>query len=93
MKKLDAVEIEKKLSRLKGWSVKGEAIEKEWQFADFPEAMRFINQVAALAEKYDHHPEIWNVYNKVRLTYTTHDAGGLTEKDFKLAEEIDRLSD
>lgn len=91
MKKLNSVEIKERLSRLNDWSLKGETIQKEWLFKDFKEAMSFINKVAVLANRHDHHPEIYNVYNKVVLTFSTHDAAGLTTRDFKIASEIDRL--
>ncbi|MDQ7053066.1 MAG: 4a-hydroxytetrahydrobiopterin dehydratase [candidate division KSB1 bacterium] len=85
-------EIQQKLAELNGWELDGNAIKKAWQFRDFAEAMRFINQVAELAEKHDHHPELFNVYNHVELRFSTHDAGGLTAKDFAIAREIDRIS-
>ncbi|MEK6911602.1 MAG: 4a-hydroxytetrahydrobiopterin dehydratase, partial [Candidatus Thermoplasmatota archaeon] len=58
---------------------------------DFKEAMAFLNRVAELAETANHHPDIWNSWNRVKLSLTTHDAGGLTERDFKLAKKIDAL--
>ncbi len=85
-------EIQQNLAELNGWELDGNAIKKAWQFRDFAEAMRFINQVAELAEKHDHHPELFNVYNRVELRFSTHDAGGLTPKDFAIAREIDRIS-
>ncbi len=85
-------EIQQKLAELNGWRLDGNAIKKSWQFRDFSEAMRFINKVAELAEKHDHHPELFNVYNRVELRFSTHDAGGLTEKDFAIAKAIDELT-
>ncbi len=85
-------EIQQKLAELNGWTRDGNAIKKSWQFRDFSEAMRFINKVAELAEKHDHHPELFNVYNRVELRFSTHDAGGLTEKDFAIAKAIDELA-
>ena len=85
-------EIQEKLAELNGWELDGNAIKKAWQFRDFSEAIWFINQVAELAEKHDHHPELFNVYNRVELRFSTHDAGGLTAKDFAIAREIDRIS-
>jgi len=81
------------IAGLKGWSeVAGrDAIHKDFQFADFSEAWAFLARVALLAEKMDHHPEIFNVYNRVALTLSTHDAGGLSERDINLAEAIDEI--
>ena len=73
------------------WDVKRDAIARSFTFQDFSAAFAFMTRVALAAEKMDHHPEWSNVYNKVRITLTTHSAGGLTEKDTKLAEKIDRL--
>jgi 4a-hydroxytetrahydrobiopterin dehydratase len=82
------------LARLKGWSeVKGrDAINKKFVFADFNEAFGFMARVALVAEKLDHHPEWSNVYKTVEVTLSTHDAGGLTELDIKLAEAMDKLA-
>ena len=75
------------------WSLRGDAlaIERQFKFRDFSEAWAFMSRVALLAEKHDHHPEWSNVYNRVAITLTTHDAGGLSERDAKMAEAIDRL--
>jgi 4a-hydroxytetrahydrobiopterin dehydratase len=82
------------LARLKGWSeVKDrDAISKKFSFADFNEAFGFMTRAAMVAEKLDHHPEWFNVYKTVEVTLSTHDAGGLTELDVKLAEAMDRLA-
>jgi 4a-hydroxytetrahydrobiopterin dehydratase len=82
------------IAGLKGWSeVAGrDAIHKDFQFADFSEAWGFLSRIALLAEKMDHHPEIFNVYNRVALTLSTHDAGGLSDRDINLADAIDRVS-
>ena len=82
------------LARLTGWSeVEGrDAIRKKFVFADFNEAFGFMARVALTAEKFDHHPEWSNVYKNVEVTLSTHDAGGLTERDVKLAELMDRLA-
>jgi 4a-hydroxytetrahydrobiopterin dehydratase len=82
------------LARLKGWSEASgrDAITKKFVFADFSEAFGFMTRVALLAEKLDHHPEWFNVYKTVEATLSTHDAGGLTERDIKLAEAMDRLA-
>ncbi|MFY0483307.1 4a-hydroxytetrahydrobiopterin dehydratase [Flavobacterium sp. PLA-1-15] len=80
---------ENELSKIKGWSFQNDGIEKEFEFKDFVEAFRFMASVAMLAEKANHHPEWSNVYNKVHIRLTTHDAGGVTDKDFKLAGGIE----
>lgn len=82
------------LARLSGWSeVKGrDAISKKFVFADFNQAFGFMTRVALVAEKLDHHPEWCNVYRTVEVTLSTHDAGGLTELDVKLAEAMDKLA-
>ena len=75
------------------WRREGDAIVRDWRLADFAAAMAFVNRVAGLAEAADHHPDILvHGWNEVRLTLTTHSAGGLTEKDFALAAEIDRAA-
>jgi 4a-hydroxytetrahydrobiopterin dehydratase len=82
------------LARLKGWSEVGgrDAISKKFVFADFNQAFGFMTRAALIAEKMDHHPEWFNVYKTVEVTLSTHDAGGLTEKDVQLAEAMDRLA-
>lgn len=81
------------VARLPGWALRrdGLALEREFKFADFSEAFAFMTRVALLAEQGDHHPEWSNVYNRVEITLTTHDAGGLSERDVKMAEAIGRL--
>jgi len=82
------------LAKLKGWTeVQGrDAISKKFNFKDFNEAFGFMARCALIAEKLDHHPEWFNVYNRVEVTLATHDAGGVTERDIKLAQEMDRLA-
>ena len=82
------------LAKLDGWSeVKGrDAITRQFMFKDFNEAFGFMARAALIAEKLDHHPEWFNVYNKVEVTLATHDAGGVTERDMKLVEAMDRLA-
>jgi 4a-hydroxytetrahydrobiopterin dehydratase len=82
------------LAKLPGWSeVKGrDAISRKFTFEDFNAAFGFMARAALVAEKLDHHPEWFNVYNKVEVTLATHDAGGLTARDVKLAEAMDRLA-
>lgn len=91
MQQLSTDEIQQKLKETKGWQLDGSALKKEWKFENFAEALKFINKVGAIAEKQDHHPEIYNVYNRVTLRYFTHDLGGLTRRDFKAVSEIDKL--
>jgi len=82
------------LGKLNGWSeVDGrDAISRTFTFKDFNEAFGFMARAALIAEKLDHHPEWFNVYNKVEVTLSTHDAGGLTDKDVALAKMIDSLA-
>jgi 4a-hydroxytetrahydrobiopterin dehydratase len=82
------------LGKLKGWSeVAGrDAISKKFVFKDFNQAFGFMTRAALVAEKMDHHPEWFNVYKTVDVTLSTHDAGGVTELDVKLAAEMDRLA-
>ena len=82
------------LAKLDGWTeVDGrDAISKKFMFKDFNEAFGFMARAALIAEKLDHHPEWFNVYNRVEVTLATHDAGGVTERDIKLAQEMDRLA-
>jgi 4a-hydroxytetrahydrobiopterin dehydratase len=82
------------LSKLNGWSeVKDrDAISRTFTFGDFNEAFGFMTRAALVAEKLDHHPEWFNVYDKVAVTLATHDAGGVTERDVELAAAMDRLA-
>lgn len=82
-------QIQEELKGIQGWELSGGKIAKLYKFKDFKEAMLFVGRVADLAESEDHHPDILIRYNKVTLTLVTHSAGGLTEKDFRLAREID----
>ena len=78
-------------SELPGWRLDGEHIRRSYRFRDFSQAWGFMSRVALLAEKQDHHPEWFNVYNKVDIALTTHDAGGLSQRDVALAKAIDAL--
>jgi 4a-hydroxytetrahydrobiopterin dehydratase len=84
----------KALADLKGWSeIAGrDAIRKEFKFKDFNAAFGFMSRVALMAERMDHHPEWSNVYNRVEITLATHDAGGVSERDVKLAKFIDAVA-
>jgi 4a-hydroxytetrahydrobiopterin dehydratase len=79
------------LENLKDWNFKENAIEKDFKFNNFTQALGFIVQVGVLAEKMNHHPELFNVYNKVNIRLNTHDSGGVTTKDFELASQIEGL--
>ncbi len=91
---LTSDEIAAALEQLPGWSLRadGKAIERQFKYKDFSEAFGFMARVALLAEKADHHPEWSNVWNRVDITLTTHDAGGLSARDAKMARAIDALS-
>ena len=75
-----------------GWEERDGALHKSFRFADFSEAFGFLSRVALHAEKVDHHPEFTSVWNRVDFRLTTHDAGGVTDKDRDLANAIDRLA-
>ncbi len=91
---LTSDEIAAALEQLPGWSLRadGKAIERRFKFADFSEAFGFMARVALQAEKADHHPEWFNVWNRVEIALTTHDAGGLSARDVKMAKAIDALA-
>jgi 4a-hydroxytetrahydrobiopterin dehydratase len=89
---LTEAEIQSALSSLQGWTRNGIAIERKYEFKDFLEAMKFVNKVADAAEAAGHHPDIQIVYNKVTLQLTSHDSGGVTQRDVKMAETINRIS-
>jgi 4a-hydroxytetrahydrobiopterin dehydratase len=91
VEKLSAAERKAALAELEGWeTVSGrDAIKKAFKFADFNQAFGFMSRVALTAERMDHHPEWFNVYNRVEITLSTHDAGGLSERDVRLAKFID----
>ena len=91
--KLTQAERDAALAELPDWTLRadGLAIERKFTFADFSEAFAFMTRVALLAEKADHHPEWSNVWNRVEITLTTHDAGGLSRRDVEMAGAIDAL--
>ena len=90
---LNEIEIKKKLKTLSGWSYENNQIGKEFSFKDFKSALKFVNKVAEEAEKMNHHPDIFlHSWNKVKLTVSTHSEGGVTEKDFALAEKTESLN-
>ena len=89
--KLSPADIQQKLAELPHWSLHHDKLFRRFVFADFVEAFGFMSRVALLAETADHHPEWSNVYNRVEIYLTTHDAGGITQKDFDLAQRISCL--
>jgi 4a-hydroxytetrahydrobiopterin dehydratase len=91
MPALTTAEIAAHLPKVPAWQVENGELVRTFKFDDFRAAMRFVNQVADFAEEAAHHPDIDIRYNRVRLTLATHDAGGLTAKDFNLAAQADRL--
>lgn len=90
--KLSADDITAGLSDLPGWSFTNEKLRREFKFANFIEAFGFMTSAAIEAEKMNHHPEWFNVYSKVVVELTTHDAGGITELDFELARKMNELA-
>jgi 4a-hydroxytetrahydrobiopterin dehydratase len=91
MEKLSEGQVAEALKAVPEWSLVGEAIQRTFQFEDFVAAMRFANGVADAAEAANHHPDMLIRYNLVTLTLATHDAGGITQKDFDLAGTVDTL--
>jgi 4a-hydroxytetrahydrobiopterin dehydratase len=89
MAKLAEAVVRRRLESVTGWRLAGGALEKQFTFSNFKEAMFFVNSVAGLAEQAGHHPEISVVYNRVTMRLSTHDAGGITAKDFDLAKRIE----
>jgi 4a-hydroxytetrahydrobiopterin dehydratase len=92
MKKLSDEDVQSRLASLNGWSLLNGKLHREYKFANFVDAFGWMTQAALTAEKQDHHPEWFNVWNKVVVDLTTHDAGGISERDFKLAAEMDKLA-
>jgi 4a-hydroxytetrahydrobiopterin dehydratase len=92
MAKLTLTEVQKALGGVPHWKLAGDGITRVFQFKDFPAAIKFVNRLAELAEKASHHPDIDIRWNKVSLLLSTHDAGGLTVKDFDLARKIDMVA-
>lgn len=88
---LNDAQIQERAKQLEGWTVEGKELHLTRKFKDFLEAIAFVNQLVEPAEKAGHHPDLAISYNKVTVSLTTHDAGGLTEKDFDLAQVISHL--
>lgn len=91
MKKYDADKIASRITHLPDWEIKNEGIEKSFQFADFKAAFAAMTQIAMEAEVMNHHPEWFNVYNRLNVRLSTHDAGGVTDLDIQLAEKIEAI--
>jgi 4a-hydroxytetrahydrobiopterin dehydratase len=92
MKKMTDAEIAAALPKLAGWTLKGGKLHREYKFKDFKQAMDFMQSAAAKIDKLNHHPDWANVYDKVTVDLNTHDAGGITAKDFELGELLEGLS-
>ncbi len=92
MDKMAPEAVEQKLEEYSEWSQSGDSIQRTFNFDDFVAAIAFVNKIADLAESQQHHPDIMIRYNKVTLTLSTHDAGGLTDKDFEFAGAADQLA-
>jgi 4a-hydroxytetrahydrobiopterin dehydratase len=92
MSKLSEAEILARLPMAKGWERHGDMLVRAWQFPSFRRAIEFVNQVAALIEKTDHHPDLIVTYRTVRIEMSSHDVGGLTERDFELIAAINEIS-
>jgi 4a-hydroxytetrahydrobiopterin dehydratase len=91
--RLSATQIEAALDALPGWSVENEKLHRVFRFADFVHAFGFMTSAALIAESMNHHPEWFNVYNRVEVDLTTHDAGGITQSDIELARQMSLLAD
>jgi len=89
--KLSDTEIQQRLGELPGWGLDGGKLYREFGFKNFNQAWGFMSRAALIAESMNHHPEWFNVYNKVKVHLNTHDVGGLSELDFKLARRLDAL--
>lgn len=92
VKKLADAEIQQRLTQVNGWTVQDGKLHKEFQFDTFVTAFGFMTQLALIAESMNHHPEWFNVYNRVTIDLMTHDAGGISELDFEWASRADALS-
>jgi 4a-hydroxytetrahydrobiopterin dehydratase len=90
-RKLSEDEIRSRLADLPGWGLGSRGVRREFRFADFNAAFGFLTRVALVAERMDHHPEWSNVYDRVTIELSTHDAGGVTDVDFELARAISRI--
>ncbi len=91
MERLGTDQIRERLGSLPGWSLLEGKLYREYEFADFVEAFGFMTRAALAAERMNHHPEWSNVYNRVTIRLTTHDAGGITDRDLRLAGTLNSL--
>jgi 4a-hydroxytetrahydrobiopterin dehydratase len=91
-RKLDTDEIARLLAQLPGWTVEAGKLHREYRFTNFVEAFGMMTSVALVAERMNHHPEWFNVWNTVRVDLTTHEAGGITARDFELATAMERIA-
>ena len=85
-------EIQKAMAELGSWTLENDKLHREYRFRDFVQAFGFMAQVALLVERADHHPEWFNVYNRVVVDLTTHEAGGITQKDLDLARQMEQIA-
>jgi len=92
MKKLSDTEISSAVAALPGWTVQNAKLHREYKFPDFPHAFGFMATAAPQIEKMNHHPEWFNVYNRVVVDLTTHDAGGITQRDVDLAKLLESIA-
>lgn len=92
LEKLSEDDIRERLNDLPGWELREGKLYREIRFGDFIQAFGFMSRAALVAEKMNHHPEWFNVYNRVEISLATHDVGGISEKDFALAQAMDRLA-
>lgn len=90
-KRLEKIEIEERLAQMQGWTFADGSITKSFKFKDFKDAFTTMTRIAFECEKMNHHPDWENVYNTLNITLNTHDVGGVTEKDFKLAQVIETI--
>jgi 4a-hydroxytetrahydrobiopterin dehydratase len=88
---LSDIEIQRELGTLQGWTRRAQTLTKTFEFPDFPAAIRFVNRLAEVAERMNHHPDIDVRYTRVTCHLSTHSAGGITRRDFALAAAIDAL--
>ena len=91
-KKLTDAQIQENLTQVDGWTIESGKLHKEFQFDNFVSAFGFMTQLALVAESLNHHPEWFNVYNRVTIDLTTHDAGGISVLDFQWAKQADAIS-
>ncbi len=89
MAKLQTAEIERRLAALPGWELRDDAIRKLYRFKEFMDGIRFLNRVAEMAEAADHHPDVQINYTRITFSCSTHSEGGVTEKDLRLAAQIE----